>query len=404
MTIRVRLGMILAGCGVWAAALWYYVRTWHTFAEFAAFIDHCSVLFCDFTGYYYPQGQATWSTAVPVGGYVYSAPFALALSLLRNVPVDRAVVLWGIGEAIATAGLFVMPLLPAFGGGRRTWVSVAVYSFAFVTSTAVLSNVKWGQVSALVVFSILLALWLAERDKPIAAGATLAVPIAIKYYPAAFLAYFAIRRQWRAIAACVGAIGLFVALTMLVRGVGWTLEFQSRTHQAEAEALRIWIWNDDNSQFLTHVVRRWMHVPAFPVSVETWWQWAGYAVCAVNVLTLWLIRRLPPTRLVCWGALMLFAATPFWLPTSWPHYFVYLPALQLFVLDDWLEHRRWRSMELIRAALIAASILAASSVVLLEWYGSWDAYRAPAPLFLANALLLVYAYSRLIRSRPVELS
>lgn len=38
-----------------------------------------------------------------------------------------------------------------------------------------------GQVSALVVFMILLALWLAERDQPILAGATLAVPIAIKY-------------------------------------------------------------------------------------------------------------------------------------------------------------------------------------------------------------------------------
>lgn len=91
----------------------------------------------------------------------------------------------------------------------------------------IISDLTVGQLTALVLFSIMAAFELSERSRGIIAGVALAIPLLIKPLPVILLPYFALRRQWltllSAAAAWVVAGPLLVAALFGVRNemVGW---------------------------------------------------------------------------------------------------------------------------------------------------------------------------------------
>ena len=243
---------------VWSGAWLAYRTQWSSLDQFAAAIDHCPILFCDFDRYFYRQGQVILDAKQPIAAYLYSAPFAVALSIFDGMPLDRARLVWGAAQIVVTLGVFATPLFFARQRGQRPWVDLVIYAVAFASCTAVLHNFKWGQVSALMALGILLSLVLADRSRPVAAGLVLAIPIAIKYYAAPALLFFIFRRDWRALLACAAGVAAAAALSMAVLGPSETIAFQRTVNEHALAASRdAWVRADPNSQFFAHVMARW---------------------------------------------------------------------------------------------------------------------------------------------------
>ena len=77
----------------------------------------------------------------------------------------------------------------------------------------------YGQMHLLVFFLLAVAVWCSERDRPAAAGISVALAAALKLYPALLLAFFLRKKQWRAAAATV--VGLVALAGLSVYLFGW---------------------------------------------------------------------------------------------------------------------------------------------------------------------------------------
>ncbi len=156
-----------------------------------------------------------------------------------------------------------------------------------------------------------------------------------------------------------------------------------------------------NSQYLVNVVSRhrfWALTSnqSYAVALSS----IGYVVVLLNVylLSMLISRRIPASA--SWGMMLLSLSTPFIIATSWPHYFVFMPFVQMFLLNDVLRQAsasRWWKISLL---LIPSIVL--SSILLFFILGNYVIYNQAGALFWSNALalLLVYVqlYPLLIRS------
>lgn len=115
------------------------------------------------------------------------------------------------------------------------WVAIStlVLSASAQTHLALLQN----QPTIMVTFLVLLAFACLDAERPVAAGAALALAAAIKLTPAAFALIFLLDRQYRALAAfaLVGAaLGL---LSLSLAGIDLHLTFLATTHAIRDQAL-----------------------------------------------------------------------------------------------------------------------------------------------------------------------
>jgi hypothetical protein len=98
----------------------------------------------------------------------------------------------------------------------------------------------------------------------------------------------------------------------------------------------------------------------------------------------------------------LLGATPFLVPTSWPHYFSYMPALQLFAFDDLASETAVFPL-VIGASLLAGSVVLGSTAFLLLVSGNWARYSRAGFPFLSDACLVAFGFARMLRRiRPEE--
>lgn len=148
--------------------------------------------------------------------YQYPPQFLLlpraALALTWDVEVVR-VVWFALQASLFVA---VAAALALFVGGRagRTalWLLPAV-----LASFPVLHNLQFGQMHLPAVAVAVAAVLAVERRRPATGGALLALAILTKVFPAVLLPWLAVRRQWKALAACAatGAVVSLLALAVL---------------------------------------------------------------------------------------------------------------------------------------------------------------------------------------------
>ena len=187
---------LVAALSVFVALALYYAGHWASLGEFVLAIDHHEQLFQDFLGHYYPMAQSIYEATAPVRGYFYSAFFAILLAPLKGLDPTAALWAWGGVQVVLMLALFAFPLrrlLP------MDWRATALYAFVFASSVPLLHNVKWGQVSVLLVLSVLASFQAYQRGWRVLAGTCLAFAAAIKYYPIVFLVYFLARRDARVV-------------------------------------------------------------------------------------------------------------------------------------------------------------------------------------------------------------
>jgi hypothetical protein len=402
-----------------ASALAYYALTWKTFTAFNLAIDHCAHPFCDFYGNYYPMAQQIFWRNIPSPGFFYSPFFAIVLSVFKPLDLNAALVVWGAVQVVLAAILALAPRL--FGMRSASWSLLGL--FLVVTAFPVLHNFKWGQVSVLLVLSLMACFLLYERGRTAWAAGFLAFAISIKFFPAFFLVYFLLRRDWRFLLAAVGMSVLFMAVVPVVLlGAGDTLRFYRVLHETLGLAQNHLF--DPNSQYLPNALRRWWVAVSYDGSVaypallqeslrfETPMRLAGYVVAANSVWLLFRMIRLPALLeelgrgASTWAFVVLCLALPLIVYTSWPHYFVYLPFCQVFL---WREIARGgapvrrRAMKIgllvvpsiIGSSVILFNVLAGSRFNLEGAFRARSIYAFWGCLVVADALLLLASHLEL---------
>ena len=97
-----------------------------------------------------------------------------------------------------------------------TWRRIGVLTFLAIAPLH--TNFLLGQVHVLMLLLLVLAAWLYFRNCPFLSGTVLAAAAAMKIYPAFFLLFFLVRRQWRAAAGLVCGMAGALLLSILLFG------------------------------------------------------------------------------------------------------------------------------------------------------------------------------------------
>ena len=371
-----------------AAACALHLATWRSLADFVRRVDEYRLLFADFVLQYRPAAQEVLTSGAPYPGYYYSAFFALALAPLAGVADPHALWIWG---ALQIAGALLLAILcvrfspPAFAGAAL---------FVFFTSAPVLHNFKWGQISVFVTVMVYACFLALQSGRAKGAALLLAFAAAIKYYPAVFLLPLLAQGRLRFAIALAAFLALFfLVVPAAVLGPEKSIEFLrlSRESWARDSARHV---ADINSQYFPHVVERWQQamrgpfapIPAGPSTERRVLAALGIAAFAGAALLAIRTFARGTKREAVRSASLLFAAVPFLLPTSWPHYFAFLPCAQALVAGDVLAETRVAPRVLFGAMLAGSIVLA--SMIPFAFFTGWRTYSYLGGPFLADVLVL----------------
>jgi hypothetical protein len=273
-------------------------------------------------------GETRSDLPIPVEVNAHPPTSVLLALPLAWLDYPDAVLAWNLISLVALCGSLLlvmrelrMPLSP--------W-SVIPLLVLLMMCVPLWIHLAFGQLG-LVLLLLITATWVAERSgRPGLAGVLLGVATAIKLFPGFLFLYFAVRRQWRALAA--GALSL-AAVTLLTASILGVEAY--RTYVQEVLPQVSWFragWNNAS------VLGFWSKLldPA-PEKVRSVWRteplWqsttlarAGWLVtCAALTLILVLVIRKANSREQCDRA---FGATVIAMllvsPVAWEHYFVIL--------------------------------------------------------------------------------
>ncbi|MFO7567713.1 MAG: glycosyltransferase family 87 protein [Enhygromyxa sp.] len=342
-------------------------------------LDFPKIYLRDFERWYVPQGKAIFDSPHPTPKYLYSAFFAIVLSVFEDNTIAEARAQWMAFQAVLIVVFCVLINFAVFGQRRPRLALVT--PFLVVASVPIWHNFLWGQVSLIMTVGALLVVFV-QPDRPwtrvLAAGT--GVVAAIKYYPAVMLAALVGSREWRSAVILVGAAVLaFVAVPVV--GIGWD-DFVTFTRATSDRVGGRDFSGTVNSLHVPHVLLRVLEVPK-----ENWdgllpsLRWIGRFIFAAHAglafivclrLTCGLRRRLTL------GAALLLLPLPFVVATSWPHYFTFLPFAQALVLallldsdDDSIGPPTavWLRLPLLGAAVLAVALGS------LPWFGLMENWK-----------------------------
>jgi hypothetical protein len=378
---------------------------WPTLRDAVVAIDHGDVLFADFVHHYYPTVAGPLRTSPPAGGFFYPAAFAVLLAPIGWLSLRGAEILWALVEI----GCFVWAAfaLVREAAGERPWLA-AVGTLTTVTSIAMLHDLKWGQVSLPILAASAGAFLAYDRGRKNLAAALLAIAAGIKGYPLVFAGWFLLRGDFRFVlrTALASAIVL-VGLPLVFMGPTHAIWFQRMSTNAVLGAAD-GVLRDFNSQYAPAVLSRFYEGgwDAAPPVAMAWAKLGSGAMIAVIAGLTFIAARSKAPAIARSRSLLGFAliacSVPFWLRTSWSHYFVHLPFAQTLLAAVFARNGRPRDA-LATAWLVAPSVYLASLLGLLGTQGWWY-YANAGSLFFANALVLVGLALFLVEAHVRELA
>jgi alpha-1,2-mannosyltransferase len=378
-----------------ALTIVYYLCLWKDFGGFvSAFHPNNKTTFPDFEQYFYPTGKEVLTSGEPVKGFYYSAFGALLFVPLSRLPLDASLWCWGILQAVAAVWMCALSGAVASKNSLRTF---ALSALLCITSFALLNNFAWGQVSVLITLCILASLHAHQRGRPVSAGIWLGLGAAIKYYPAIFLVYFLLKRDFRAIVTClITAFVLFVVVPVAFLGVHDWMQFNKLSYTSVTDAN--WINKNPGSQCFANVFAR--VTPKFyrsltPNDVALLARVGtivGFLIALDNLGLIWALQKKVVRNKLALSAATLFLTLPFIVKTSWLHYFVFLPFCQIAVFAEIGPLFQNRKVWAIVAAALNAFSIALGSVFAFQLFASRHSYAEWGMLLYANIAVLLAVY------------
>ncbi|MBX2797471.1 MAG: DUF2029 domain-containing protein [Myxococcales bacterium] len=330
------------------------------------------LLLHDFVGIYYPMGEAILQGATqPVFGFLYPPVSALVFAAIALLPAEVAPWLWG---GLVVASTLALPTV-----ARRAlpeappWVEPVALTL-LVWSIPTWHNLRFGQVSAMLLLLLLASVVDQQAGRPRRAALWLAMAAAVKPHLLVFALPLVIRREGRALAwlTLFLSVLLFV-LPALVLGPLGTLGFYANVVWQMADRFGSGEW-DYSSQLLANAALRIADTKDWPwvVGVERVVRVAGLIGCGWWI---WRRARDPHPSGLRDAACILLCSTPLWVPSNWPHYFVFLPICQAWVAVDVMNQAHRLRRRLAGVALVASiamlSVFAFHASPHRIWYFGW---------------------------------
>ncbi len=380
--------LLIPGMLICAAVLLYYRTVWDSIHDFVVAIDHCELLFCDFVSHFYRMGTEIFTLGKPVFGYFYSPLFALLLSILGLFSLDTATILWGILQLAAAGALC---LIPGVYFIRKSKSLYYLHLFLFISALPVLHNLKWGQVSTFLVLGVMATLFLYGEKKNLGAALVLAICTSINYYTGIFVIYFALKKDFRFVTFFVLFICLFLLVVpVLILGPDKSLSFYSYANKS-VFGPQPWIMKDSNSQYLASVICR--------LSVSTGFRACrsatsviGYILFIINMAAVYMIIRKKLSEGIMRAFVLIFLSIPLIVGTSWPHYFVFLPFCQTYLIADTTEGAGSLSSKILRVIFLIVPSMILSSAFLFNLINDRELYNHYGCLFFSSLFLLIAFY------------
>jgi hypothetical protein len=357
------------------------------------------------------MGKAIFSTKSPVEGFLYSPFIAILLAVFPPLGLNSSVFIWGILQILSVilCLLLFRRLVPA---GLPIQLLFAVLT---LSSFPLLLNYIAGQVSIFILVAIFGMLFLYERSNLVIAATLLAFAVSFKFFPLIFLVAFAARRDTRFlmftfIACCVF---LFILPGVLL-GVNDALGFYAVLLESFRES--DWVVTNPHSQFFPHLILRLVNVTGHDVhDYFPFLQWITYSIATASMGLLFLVQRARLQYANLWSLQILFLTTPFFLKTSWPHDFFFLPFAQAFLAWQLLRREElygvvhigreisysntgqeripFRQRTLMFFLLLS---IVASNVFFFNLFDNFFGYGFIGFLFWADLLLLIATYVELL--------
>ncbi|MBM3123761.1 MAG: DUF2029 domain-containing protein [Chloroflexi bacterium] len=368
--------------------LFYYLR-WGTFENFNAAIDHCDFIFCDFNKPFYIMGENILTVKAPTNGFYYS-PFAALLFLpYGQQPRQLALIWWGISLFIGLIGLYVVWQ----SSMHRTNPSFKLlYLFLLFTAFPVLHNFKWGNISILIFLLIFLSIGLYQSGRWVWSSFWLAFAATVNFYPVLFVLPFLFKRDLKFLI----AFGLFILLLAIivptaVIGFDPTINFYLEVLKNPQSRSPFFVINGDprgsTSQYFPRLMLRLLGgtIPEFWLIIV---QAASLLLLAGNMCMAWLAANSKLAGHLQWSFLFVFTSIPFVVPTSWSHYFVFLPAFQawaVFAID-----RGGRVLAILKYFILFVSIVLSNGLYYLS-FEKRELYAFGGFVFWADLLLMIVA-------------
>ena len=261
--------------------------------------------------------------------YRYPPLLAVLIMPLLALPPRAAGFVWTVVNTMAALGA-VAVLAVILPGGRKRLPWMWLIAVLFVP---VLSTLVSGQVNALVLLSIAVALWAVQRNRQLLGGLALSIGVMVKLMPLTLVAYFLWRRQWRVVAGAIA--GTAILALICIPFVGWDAMLSYGQHMVMKADPHLLQANPQNQSLVGFFSR-----------ILTAYPWG--ASWADNPPLAWALGRgfglllLGATFLLCWparriGSLLLeetslvIIATLLYPSICWYHYLMLL-LIPLFTL------------------------------------------------------------------------
>jgi len=397
---RIWVASVGSAAVVAAVVAYLWVRH-HTLDRLMLALGIGKVPLHDYHYFFYPMGAKVLSSPQPMDGFLYSPMAALFFAPYGWMPYAVSAWAWAATLLLLTFALAWESARPV---RQHAWLVVLTVGFT-VCAMPVLHNHKFGQVSLLIVVPLLLCVRFYEQGRPILAAACLMFSVAFKFYPAFFLIYFAFRRDWRFLAAATGFGLLFlVVVPAIAIGPLDTLAFYRDVARQIDLRFGAQITDKNSQSFLSFSQR--LLLDKAKLDPSTWRPVLAalrYACCAALLVVVYRLARSSRPGAPRWAFLWLLAASPFFVITSWPHYFAYLPAIVAATLGWALSGRGpLPGRAMVAACSVGAAAL--SSIFVFDLVGNRHVYSWWGYLFFADVLALAaLAITLLARHRqPVD--
>jgi len=347
-------------------------------------------VFEDFTGPYMQTGAEVLTTGQPAPGFYYPPFFAILLAALPADSGGVSVWIWFAVQIFAAAAVIVLPFLVL---RRPSFQATGLYLVAALSSFPLLHNFHWGQVSTILVALILAALLAYQRGMRHTAALLFALAISIKVYPLLFLPIFVVVRDLRFVLQVVlWSLFCSFAVPFAALGVPETFEFFADAYYGiERAQENLWV-NSPGKQFLPVVVLRWLGSPEATNAAALALNGLGWAIYSGALFVIHKRRETGPGA-VTWGFVLVFLCLPALLPTSWAHYFVYLPFCQLFLLVELFDGRRMGNIMWGLGVLLILASMFVASMFLFRLIADHEAYALHGWLLAADVVLFVVAWA-----------
>lgn len=329
--------------------------------------------------------------------YKYSPAFALAISPLGLLSRHHAsIVFLLLNQVLILASFYLIAKLfqiPLNNKSTGVWCMLTI---AF-NARGVLAVLDAGQVSILILFLCLLAIWLVQQNKPMRAGLSAAMACLIKYLPIMLCVYWFMHKKYKAAIAILLAIIVLCLLPAMISGWEMNLTHLSNwlpnaQHTSISAGELLDYKNQSLYSWFVRSLTRFAEDPFYyKIALVNWSVPTAVTIASLFGLILFGLSAWPLKQTNNkYDIGLIFILLAILNPNAWFHNFVFLLVPSTLLIHHCLVNQ-WKD-KVNTALLISAFIMLNGIGELLVGDGIQKAMQVRSPELIAALILFIAIY------------